>query len=264
MTAPGQEGFVKLPNERILFTSPPRTSLEIFSPNTSGTDPFAAKSDAGVAYITNQRVRPPLLNRTKVLLIVVKIVYLPGSPTPELQSFSSPILRLHDTFARAPFFGANYWTASCKPVANGGIPPSYPLVELRLTFREGGAFDFHTTFEQIKERLYQAYTVARESGRRGDNVDMANVHLEQLPAYEPAREVEREEEERVILSPIPIRPGEARDSGVSGIRSEDDEESLTPAQQVAPDEPPPGYEEAQAQAVDAALERTLRAEARRQ
>lgn len=56
MTAPGQEGFVKLPNERILYTSPPRTSLEISSPKTSGTESFAAKSDAGLVYITNQRV----------------------------------------------------------------------------------------------------------------------------------------------------------------------------------------------------------------
>ena len=57
MTSPNEQGFVKLPNERILFTSPPRTSLQISSPNTyPGTEPFAAKSDAGVVYITNQRV----------------------------------------------------------------------------------------------------------------------------------------------------------------------------------------------------------------
>ena len=56
MTAPGQEGFVKLPNERTLYTSPPRTSLEISSPKTSGAEPFSAKSDAGLVYITNQRV----------------------------------------------------------------------------------------------------------------------------------------------------------------------------------------------------------------
>lgn len=191
----------------------------------------------------------------------MKIVYLPSSPTPELQSFSSPILRLQDSFVRAPFFGANYWTASCKPVANGGIPPSYPLLELRLTFREGGAFDFHTTFEQIRERLYQAYTVAREGGQREDNVNLANIHLEQLPAYEPAREVEREEEERVILSPIPVRPGEARDSGVAGVRSLNGDESPKPEDRVTPDEPPPGYEETQAQAVGAELEQRLRAEA---
>src|SRR4051794_13477694 len=53
------------------------------------------------------------------LLIALKIVYLPTSPTPELQSFSSPILNLQDTYVRAPFFGANYWTGLCKPVADG-------------------------------------------------------------------------------------------------------------------------------------------------
>lgn len=58
MTSPNETGFVKLPNERILFTSPPRTSLQITTPNTyPGTEPFSAKSDAGVVFITNQRVR---------------------------------------------------------------------------------------------------------------------------------------------------------------------------------------------------------------
>lgn len=57
MTSPHEERFVRLPNERILFTSPPRTSLQISTPNTyPGTEPFSAKSDAGVVYITNQRV----------------------------------------------------------------------------------------------------------------------------------------------------------------------------------------------------------------
>jgi hypothetical protein len=193
----------------------------------------------------------------------VKIVYLPSSPTPELQSFSSPILRLQDTFVRAPFFGANYWTASCTPVANGGIPPSHSLVELRLTFREGGAFDFSNIFDQIKERLYQAYTVARETGQRGGNVNLTNVDLEQLPAYEPAREVEPEEEERVILSPRPVRPGEARDSGVADVRSLDGG-SPKPEERVTPDEPPPGYEETQAHAVGVELDQRLRAEAERE
>lgn len=249
MTAPCQEGFVKLPNERILYTSPSRTSLEISSPKTSGSEPFSVKSDAGLVYITNQR-----------------IVYLPSSPTAELQSFSSPILKLQDTHVRAPFFGANYWTASCIPVANGGISPAHSLVELRLTFREGGAFDFHTIFEQIKERLYQAYTVVRETGQRGSHVDLANVDLEQLPAYEPASEPAREsdpelntqEEEPAILSPRPIRPGEATDSGVVGVRSLDGD-SPKPEASVALDEPPPGYEETQAAAVGAELEHRLRA-----
>jgi len=243
MTSPHEEGFVKLPNERILFTSPPRTSLQISTPNTyPGTEPFSAKSDAGVVYITNQR-----------------IVYLPSTTTPELQSFSSPILNLQDTYVRAPFFGANYWVALCKPVPGGGIPPSNPAVELRFTFREGGAFDFHSTFEQIKERLFQAYTVARESGQR----NVADVDLEQLPAYEAAREVESEHDGPTILSPIPTRP--VRDSGVDGPRSPTDTSPPKPEENfTAPDEPPPGYEETQAQAVGIDLDQRLRDAAERQ
>jgi len=243
MTSPTDEGFVKLPNERILFKSPPRTTLQISTPNkVPGSQPFSANSDAGVAYITNQR-----------------IVYLPSKPTPELKSFSSPILNLQDTFVRAPFFGANYWTASCRPVSGGGIPPAHPLVEVCMTFREGGAFDFHSTFEQIKERVCQAYTLARENGRRGTaDVNLGNVNLEQLPAYEPpARRADGAGEGASAASPT-YPP--ARDSGVAGVRSP----SVSPPKEeefATPDEPPPGYEEAQIQAVGIDLDERLRAEA---
>ena len=194
----------------------------------------------------------------------LQIVYLPSTTTPELQSFSSPILNLQDTYVRAPFFGANYWVALCKPVPGGGIPPSNVAVELRLTFREGGAFDFHSTFEQIKERLIQAYTVARESGHR----NVVDVDLEQLPAYEPAtsaaRQVESEDEGPAILSPIPTRP-QVRDSGVDGLRSPTETSPPKPEENfTAPDEPPPGYEEAQAQAVGIDLDQRLREAAERQ
>lgn len=55
------EPFVKLPNERILYRSPIRTSLTLSSPpNThSSIQPWSVSSDGGVAYITNQRVCPP-------------------------------------------------------------------------------------------------------------------------------------------------------------------------------------------------------------
>jgi len=114
-------------------------------------------------------------------------------------------------------------------------------VELRLTFKEGGAFDFHTIFEQIKERVYQAYTVARESGQQGaGGADLASVHLEQLPAYEPvsSEPAHRESEGPVIHAPVPIRRGSAAPTTTI----------LGPNQVPPPDGPPPGYEEAEAQA----------------
>ena len=189
-----------------------------------------------------------------------QIVYLPSTVTPQLQSFSSPILNLQDTYVRAPFFGANYWTGICKPVAGGGIPPSNAAVELKITFRDGGAFDFHTIFEQIKERVHQAYTVARESGQQ----NVVDVDLEQLPAYEQAPgtqlvDVESEDDGPRILSPVPTRP-QVRDSEVDPLRSPA-EASQPP---TAPAEPPPGYEEAQAQAVGIELDQRLREAAERQ
>jgi hypothetical protein len=57
MTTPGSEGFIKLPNEQILYTSPPRTSIQISTPNTyPAAQPYSAKSDSGIVYVTNQRV----------------------------------------------------------------------------------------------------------------------------------------------------------------------------------------------------------------
>jgi hypothetical protein len=262
MTTPNTEGFVNLPNERTLFKSPQRVSLQVSTPNTfPGTQPLSIKSDAGVVYITNQRVCEAS-HLLQLFLTRLQIVYLPTAPTTELQSFSTPILNLQDTFVRAPFFGANYWVGSCKPVAGGGIPSAHAVVELKLTFRDGGAFDYHSIFVQIKERLQQAYSVARESGQHGTgDMDLANVHLEQLPAYEPAREIELEDDGPTILSPIPTRPG--RDSGIDGVRSPSESDSPKTEQSSAPDEPPPGYEEAQAQAVSVDLERRLREEVER-
>ncbi|KAG9229335.1 hypothetical protein BJ875DRAFT_200972 [Amylocarpus encephaloides] len=235
MTQPGSEGFIKLPNEQILYTSPPRISIQLSSPNTyPAAQPYSAKSESGVVYITNQR-----------------IIYLPSTPTNELQSFSAPILNLQDTFVRAPFFGANYWTATVKPVPDGGIPATHSAVELRFTFKEGGAFDYHTVFEQIKERLYQAYTIARETGHNGvAGSDLTNVNLEQLPAYEAGRDVETEIEEPRILSPVPVRPTSNNTAAASRAAGNP----------PAPDEPPPGYEEAQVQAVGNGLEQRLRQE----
>lgn len=50
-------GFVPLPKERVLFTSPQRTTLAIQTPNSyPGKEPLAIHSSAGTAFLTNQRV----------------------------------------------------------------------------------------------------------------------------------------------------------------------------------------------------------------
>lgn len=168
-------------------------------------------------------------------------MYLPKDPKADFKSFSAPILNLSDTCVRSPWFGANYWTAFVKPVPGGNIPPNHPYVELKMVFSDGGAFDHQSIFEQIKERAAHALEIARES--QGGNVDMANVHLEQLPAYEPAGATGGE----TLAVPILSQDGSA------DVRS--------PSPAPSPSEPPPGYEEAQSQAVSIDLDARLRNEA---
>lgn len=229
-------GFVRLPGEKPVFKSSPRTSLAITTPkNYPGNSPLNISSSAGIAYLTNQRV-----------------VYLPTKPTAEFQSFSAPLLNLHDSHITVPWFGPNAWQAAVQPVPGGNLPSSHAAIELKLTFNEGGAPDFHSNFERIKERLQQAVEAARNSGVTLNaagfvaGVNMDSVHLEQLPTYEgsrndrvaPAPDEPLREMVTEIVVPTPVRP----------------------AQRAAfqpPPEAPPGYEETQQQSLREELDRRL-------
>lgn len=252
-------GFTPLPGEQRLYVSPPRTTLSLTSLNRfPGKQPYTIQSPAGSVYLTNRRV-----------------LYLPASPTERFQSFAAPILNLHDTHVAAPFFGPNVWTAVVQPVPGGNVPSSESALELKMTFKDGGAFDFHSIFERIKERLQQAVEAARESGHlTGDGsernggagagalaaVDMNAVQLDELPAYED------QSGRPPSHNAVPVAAAAAaagsrnganaqRDSGVAvspPVRSPREEEF------VPPNEPPPGYEEVQVESVAEQLERRLR------
>ncbi|EEH08132.1 conserved hypothetical protein [Histoplasma capsulatum G186AR] len=232
------EGFVGLPNERIMYTSPTRTSLLLQSGNPRpGIEPLSIQSSTGCVYLTNQRV-----------------VYLPTNSTPQFQSFSAPLLNLQDTHVSAPFFGPNIWTAQVKPVAGGGIPPSHAYLQLKLTFKDGGAFDFHSGFERIKERLQQALEQSQENGSMRSPVDLSLIHLDELPAYEaPAQQTE------TTSSPAfsPVDPLE-RNQQISNEVSNNTYSTESNPADTNPTEPPPGYEEVQQQSVANALETCLR------
>lgn len=192
------------------------------------------------------------------------MVYLPDKATPEFQSFSAPLLNLHDTHVTVPWFGPNSWTGVVQPVPGGNLPVTQSAIELKLTFKEGGAPDFHSNFEHIKERLQQVVSIARENnlsqGRQdgflGD-VNLDTVNLDQLPSYQdsgrdriaspitrsPTEDLSQSPAtETPILAPIPRRPG-ATSTAVRDTES--------------PSDAPPGYEEAQQQSVQAELERRL-------
>ncbi|KAF2754730.1 hypothetical protein EJ05DRAFT_131527 [Pseudovirgaria hyperparasitica] len=246
------QNFTPLPNEETLYKSPPRTTLSLQTLNKyPGREPFHVTSSSGTIHLTNRRV-----------------VYLPQTPSPTLQSFAAPILNLHDTHVDSPWFGPNTWTALVQPVAGGNIPPQHAALELKITFKEGGAFDFSARFERVKERLQQAVEVARESGHAaGDGsetgrglgggalagVNLDAVHLDELPAYEPGSGVPVPPEQVVEQQEAMRRDSEIL-SGSTGPNSP----RVPAAPFTPPAEPPPGYEEAQMDSVADELERRLR------
>jgi hypothetical protein len=191
---------------------------------------------------------------------ILKIIYLPVSPTPTLQSFAVPILNVADSRVTAPWFGANRWEAMIQPVSGGGIPSQHAELDMVMEFKEGGAFDFASIFERLKERLRQAIDVARESGADtedgGRGINMNNVHLDELPAYEESRQHARVED------PLPSAPVERRESVAAPQPTSPVHRSspmVSPqATNFPPSEPPPGYEEAQRDSVVEELERQAR------
>ena len=150
-----------------------------------------------------------------------------------------------------------------------------------MTFKDGGAFDFHQKFLEIKERLQQVVAVAQESGQMtGDGsesgpgrgggalsgINMANVHLEQLPAYEEATQGSRPSNlmDAPILMSSSGSPPPANGATVdsrSGVGSGAQEQSAVAGPQVTaptPMDAPPGYEEVQRASVATELERSIR------
>jgi len=247
-------GYTPLPGEQTLYQSPPRTTLSLqTSHQRSPSESYSQQCKSGVVYLTNRRM-----------------IYLPVAPTPQLQSFAVPILNVTDSRVTAPWFGANKWEAIIQPVQGGGIPSQHAELDLVMEFKEGGAFDFASIFERLKERLRQAVEVARESGgdvedgsRGVGGVNMNNVHLEDLPAYEESRQHAR------VPDPLPSPPMDGSAAGVGGpvvaapVPSSPQASSplSSPRTQQErfepPSDPPPGYEETQRGSIVDELERQM-------
>lgn len=108
-----------------------------------------------------------------------------------------------------------------------------------MTFKEGGAFDFHTNFERIRERLEQAVENVSDGARGVRGVDLSAVHLEELPAYDGPGNTGPPP----AASGAPAAPQHTRQASMGGAE---------------PAEPPPCYEEVQSQSVAQELEERLR------
>ncbi|KAH7092961.1 WW-domain ligand protein-domain-containing protein [Paraphoma chrysanthemicola] len=252
-------GYTPLPGEQTLYQSPPRTTLSLqTSHNRPPSESYSQQCKSGIVYLTNRR-----------------IIYLPVSPTPALQSFAVPILNVADSRVTAPWFGANKWEALIQPVSGGGIPSQHTELDMVMEFKEGGAFDFASIFERLKERLRQAVDVARESGAGGmedgaRGINMNNVHLEDLPAYEESGQHTRVADAQQPSSPITDRRSSGAGAGgpvvaapapTSPQRSSpmvSPQRGNFPPPSEPPSEPPPGYEEVQRNSIVDELERQAR------
>lgn len=110
-----------------------------------------------------------------------------------------------------------------------------PRIDVKFVFRDGGHSDFQAKFEWLKERLHHAQDLGLNPGQ----------NLEPPPPYEQG-------------APAPSSSG-ASGNAPAGAQAEPHQP--TQPTQAAPNEPPPDYLEAQAQAVAMRYEERMREEA---
>ncbi|TLD26823.1 hypothetical protein PspLS_04516 [Pyricularia sp. CBS 133598] len=173
-----------------------------------------------------------------VYITTGRVIYLPATPTPEFKSFSAPILNFEDTHIGSGWFSASYWTGLVRPVTGGNVPQGLPRLEIKLTFKDGGWSDFREAYQTIRDRLQHAQDIRAETGQ-------VIAVDEDLPQYEES----------------PSNPP-ASSTQPSGLAAPS-QPSRTSSTQPQPDEPPPGYEEAQAQALGNRMEEAGRDQAER-
>lgn len=202
----------------------------------------------------------------------MQIIYIAAHPTETFKSFSAPILDFEDTRVASSFFGPWSWNATVKPTLGGGIPPDVPRLELKLTFKEGGHDAFQNKFEVMKERLSYAQALQRETGQVipvGEDLPRyeaaasgssgPSTRSSPAPVAESSRTASDAKEIEALAQFSQSREQQTSASAGSGI-DETMPRNASPVQTsfITPDEPPPDYEEAQAQAVGMRLEESAR------
>ncbi|RYP02944.1 hypothetical protein DL765_010648 [Monosporascus sp. GIB2] len=113
-----------------------------------------------------------------------------------------------------------------------------------MVFNDGGFSDFQAKFVEINGRLHHAAQLAQETGQT--NL-LQTVHDEELPEYRP-RQTE----------------GAPSQAEARAVREADEANQRAQGSQQVPDEPPPNYDEAQAQAISMRFDERAREEAERE
>jgi WW domain-binding protein 2 len=177
------------------------------------------------------------------------------------------------------------WKSDCVPVSGGGIPPDIPRIEVKLTFSDGGMMEFNEAYIRLRERLFQWTEMHSELGAGSASSDIPD---EPLPAYsgpsEEDLENEGEGEEQQDTppapalaatsstapapAPAPVGAGATSSAGAGAGAAALGETAPvqrpdSSANRPAPNEPPPNYDEAQAQQISIRLEDHIRDEVER-
>ncbi|KAK9332891.1 hypothetical protein V1520DRAFT_333756 [Lipomyces starkeyi] len=193
------DGYVPLPHEITVYRAPQRTSFKLRlvgnqSSSTSSMYPGNLPTTA----------RPVKLDASQGRLILTshRVIYLPDSPSSVLQSFAAPLRNVYDAHVTQPWFGPNMWSCVVVPVQDGGLPNGKPC-DITITFKDGGAFEFHECFERIRERMQEGIN-----------------HIDELPTYSAPS----------YVAPASTAPIAATINNTT---------TSVPAEAVVNDEPPP-------------------------
>ncbi|KAI9026835.1 hypothetical protein DFJ74DRAFT_604334 [Hyaloraphidium curvatum] len=123
-----------------------------------GEKPFLAQK--GVALELKAHGTGPVANTGSyffetgtLFLTSLRVIYLPTKPLEYTRSFSAPIANVVGGDLHQPLFSPNYFECRVVTVPNSGLPQQ--TSDLKLTFRDGGAYDFQTTLSGIRSRMPQ-------------------------------------------------------------------------------------------------------------
>jgi len=145
---------VPLPGEKIFF-SQAKVSLILDCGGGYPGNPGTYQAN-GTLFLTNQR-----------------IIFISIPSLPHFKSLSVPILNLKEGKLQQPWFAANYYQGHVMPVHGGGL--TVPG-QLKITFKEGGGFEFSTMYNEALQRMLEADGTAPPE------------HLDPLPVYSPPAE----------------------------------------------------------------------------
>jgi len=211
MIASDGKSPVPLPGEKIL-SEQNKVSLVLDMGGSYPGNAETYKAD-GIIYLTNQRV-----------------IFISRPILEHFKSLSVPLLNLKEGKFQQPWFAANYYQAIVIPVPNGGLPAPG---QLKITFKEGGGFEFSTTFKNLMLRLFE-------------NEGTAPVeHTEPLPIYTPRQEnlstTAQTSSSNVVPPETPLNNLESS-TGATTSRNISTSTEVRPPP-VAPNELPPAYDE---------------------